>query len=65
MKGVELALEHFIFTSRWLLVTFYIGLVAAVILLLIKFIKALFILLPVTFAGDDEPNICCYSPCKG
>lgn len=62
MKRVELALEHFIFTSRWLLVPFYVGLVAAVVLLLIKFIKALFILLPVTFAGADEPNICCYSP---
>lgn len=26
MKKVELALEHFIFASRWLLVSFYVGL---------------------------------------
>ena len=51
-KKIELALEHFIFTSRWLLLPFYIGLVAAVVLLLVKFVKALLTLLPVTFAGD-------------
>lgn len=54
MKRVELALEHFMFTSRWLLVPFYIGLVAAVALLLVKFAKAFIALLPIVFGGDGS-----------
>lgn len=54
IKQVELALEHFMFASRWLLVPFYIGLVAAVALLLIKFSNAFIVLVPVIFAGDNN-----------
>ena len=54
MKQVELALEHFMFASRWLLVPFYIGLVAAVALLLVKFGNAFIMLMPVVFAGDNN-----------
>lgn len=54
MKRFERSLEHFIFSSRWLLVPFYIGLVAAVALLLIKFSKAFAALLPVVFSGDGS-----------
>lgn len=52
MKKIELALEHFMFNSRWLLVPFYLGLIAAVGLLLVKFLKAFMALLPVVFHGD-------------
>ena len=54
MKQVELVLEHFMFASRWLLVPFYIGLVAAVALLLVKFGNAFIMLMPVVFAGDNN-----------
>lgn len=37
MKMLERSFERVLFTSRWLLAPFYIGLVIAVILLLIKF----------------------------
>ncbi len=54
MKKVETALEHFIFASRWVLVPFYIGLVAAMGLLLIKFGKAFILLLPMIFEGESS-----------
>lgn len=52
MKRLELFLEHFMFGSRWLLVPFYLGLIAGIALLLIKFLKAFVALLPVVFGGD-------------
>lgn len=52
MRRVELSLEHFMFASRWLLVPFYIGLVAGVALLLVKFSKAFIALLPIVFEGE-------------
>ncbi|HOY69619.1 MAG TPA: TIGR00645 family protein [Methylotenera sp.] len=52
MKRVELFLEHFMFGSRWLLVPFYIGLIAGIALLLVKFVKAFFALIPTVFGGD-------------
>lgn len=42
------------FASRWLLVPFYVGLVAAVGLLLIKFIKAFIGLLPIVIHGEGS-----------
>ncbi|MEI2635370.1 MAG: TIGR00645 family protein [Methylotenera sp.] len=54
MKRPELFLEHFMFSSRWLLVPFYLGLIAGIGLLLIKFGKAFFALLPVVFEGDGN-----------
>lgn len=52
MKRIEHALEHFMFNSRWLLVPFYIGLIAGIALLLVKFGKAFFALIPTVFGGD-------------
>lgn len=46
MKRMESLLERFMFASRWLLAPFYIGLVAAIVLLLVKFVKEFFTLLP-------------------
>jgi uncharacterized protein (TIGR00645 family) len=54
VKRVELMPEHFMFSSRWLLVPFYIGLVAAVALLLVKFCSAFITLLPIVFGGDGS-----------
>lgn len=39
MKQLERTLERFIFGSRWLLAPFYIGLVGAIVVLLVKFVK--------------------------
>ena len=57
MKRIELALEHFMFNSRWLLVPFYLGLIAAVGLLLVKFLKAFIALVPITFSGDGGATL--------
>lgn len=53
MKRIEHAIEHFMFSSRWLLVPFYIGLIAGIGLLLVKFGKAFFALVPTVFGGDS------------
>jgi uncharacterized protein (TIGR00645 family) len=57
MKKIETALEYFMFNSRWLLAPFYIGLVAAIALLLVKFIKAFIALLPVVFSGEASATL--------
>jgi uncharacterized protein (TIGR00645 family) len=46
---IEKLIETVLFGSRWLLAPFYIGLVAALILLLIKFITKLFLIIPTVF----------------
>jgi len=48
----ERLLEQWIFGSRWLLTPFYLGLVAAIALLLVKFAKEFARLVPVVFSGD-------------
>jgi uncharacterized protein (TIGR00645 family) len=53
MKNMEHWLEVFIFNSRWLLAPFYIGLIAAIGLLLMKFVKAFIAALPVVFEGSS------------
>lgn len=53
-RSLEHLLERLIFSSRWLLVPFYLGLVAAIILLLIKFTKAFIAVLPLSFAQDGS-----------
>lgn len=53
MKRIEHALEMFMFGSRWLLVPFYLGLVGGIALLLVKFVKAFFSLVPTVFTGDS------------
>jgi uncharacterized protein (TIGR00645 family) len=54
MKRFEHSLEIFIFNSRWLLAPFYLGLVAAIALLLVKFVKAFVVALPVVFEGGSS-----------
>lgn len=51
MHKIERLLENFMFASRWLLAPFYIGLVAAITLLLFKFIKEFINLLPIVING--------------
>ena len=53
MKRIEHGLEIFMFSSRWLLVPFYLGLVGGIALLLVKFIKAFIALVPTVFTGDS------------
>jgi uncharacterized protein (TIGR00645 family) len=53
MKRIEHGLEVFMFGSRWLLVPFYLGLVGGIALLLVKFVKAFFALVPTVFTGDS------------
>lgn len=52
MKPLETSLERFIFASRWLAAPFYVGLVGAMLLLLVKFVKEFFTLLPQVLTLD-------------
>lgn len=51
MKKVEHFLESLIFNSRWLLVPFYLGLVLAIGLLLVKFVKEFVSFVGIVFGG--------------
>ncbi|OUS69639.1 hypothetical protein B5G52_16325 [Pseudoalteromonas sp. A601] len=50
----ELVLESFIFRGRWLLAPFFVGLLFAVILLLIKFFKQLYLMGVATFTATNQ-----------
>ncbi len=52
MKRIESKLESFLFNSRWLLAPFYVGLVLAMALLLVKFVKQFLEFLPLVFHGE-------------
>lgn len=52
MKKIENALEWLIFSSRWLLAPFYLGLVLAILLLLIKFVKEFMHFVPLVFTAE-------------
>jgi uncharacterized protein (TIGR00645 family) len=52
MKRIEYLLEWVIFSSRWLLAPFYLGLVLAMALLLVKFIKELIQFVPLVFTAE-------------
>jgi len=52
MKQYEHRLERLIFASRWLLAPFYVGLVCAIALLLVKFVKEFFGLLPTVLTAE-------------
>jgi uncharacterized protein (TIGR00645 family) len=55
MNKFEASLEHWVFSSRWLLAPFFIGLLLAIVALLIKFIKQLATLAMNMFSlADDE-----------
>ncbi len=50
----EFALESFIFRGRWLLAPFFVGLLFAVVLLLIKFFKQLYLMGVATFTATNQ-----------
>lgn len=52
MKKLEHGLENLIFNSRWLLAPFYVGLVLALGLLLVKFVKEFYHFVPLVFTGE-------------
>lgn len=52
MKKIEQLLEWFLFSSRWLLAPFYLGLVLSLILLLVKFVKEFINFVPMVFTGS-------------
>ncbi|WP_213608116.1 TIGR00645 family protein [Pseudoalteromonas sp.] len=51
---VEQVLESFIFKGRWLLAPFFVGLLFAVVLLLIKFFKQLYLMGVATFTASNQ-----------
>ncbi|OJZ18736.1 MAG: hypothetical protein BGP21_07225 [Thiobacillus sp. 65-29] len=53
MQHLERILERFMFASRWLLAPFYVGLVLAIGLLLVKFAKEFYALFQVLASGDS------------
>lgn len=52
MKHIETRLERALFASRWLLVPFYVGLVLALGLLLVKFVKEFLHFVPLVITGE-------------
>ena len=54
MKRIEHALEVVIFTSRWLLAPFYVGLIIAIGMLLIKFAQEFLHTLPLLFNTSES-----------
>lgn len=50
---LENRLESFMFAGRWMLAPFYVGLLLALGLLLIKFIKGFLAFAPLVFTGTD------------
>lgn len=54
IKKIEKFLEAVMFNSRWLLAPFYIGLVAAVFILLFKFMQELAHMLPNSFSATES-----------
>ena len=54
MKRIEHFLEALMFNSRWLLAPFYIGLVVAIAMLLVKFVQEFLHLLPHLFETSER-----------
>jgi uncharacterized protein (TIGR00645 family) len=57
LKKIENALESLIFNSRWLLAPFYIGLVLALALMLVKFAEEFMHFAPVALHGESSDVI--------
>lgn len=57
MKAIETTLESWVFRSRWLLAPFFIGLLLAIIPLLLKFAKSLWVLSLEMFTLSAEQMI--------
>ena len=54
MKAIENLLEILIFNSRWLLAPFYLGLVAGIFMLLVKFMQELIHVIPNLFTSSES-----------
>jgi len=54
MKQLEHALEVLMFNSRWLLAPFYLGLVGAIAMLLIKFTQEFFHIVPLLLESSES-----------
>jgi len=57
MKKLEHGLEVMMFSSRWLLAPFYVGLVLAIALLLVSFVKEFIHFVPVALNGAESDVI--------
>lgn len=57
MKKLELAAESLLFSARWLLAPFFFGLMIAVIALLVKFGKELYLLIAGLMVNSSEHSI--------
>ena len=57
MKRAELALESWVFRSRWLLAPFFLGLLLAIVALLVKFVKQVWTLAVSVFTMDGDDII--------
>jgi uncharacterized protein (TIGR00645 family) len=57
MKKIEHFLEVLIFNSRWLLAPFYLGLVAGIFIMLLKFGQEFFHLVPQVLSGTESDTI--------
>ncbi|MBY0558271.1 TIGR00645 family protein [Hyphomicrobium sp.] len=56
-KRVEIVLEGWLFSSRWLLAPFYFGLALSLIILMIKFLMELFHLAAMAFTSTESDVI--------
>ena len=54
---MERMLERFIFASRWVLAPFYLGLIVALAMLLVKFVQELFHVAPAVFTMSETAVI--------
>ncbi|BBK44578.1 UPF0114 protein [Allostella vacuolata] len=57
LHRIELALEGWIFHSRWLLAPLYLGLIVGLVILLIKFLQELIVFLPQTLVASQSDVI--------
>jgi uncharacterized protein (TIGR00645 family) len=57
LKTIERNMEALIFASRWILAPFFIGLIVAMLVLLVKFVKELFSLLMGIFGFYEHDTI--------
>lgn len=57
MKQLEHLLEGLLFSARWLLAPFFFGLVIAILALLYKFTKGLFLMVTGVFTGTEAQPI--------
>lgn len=57
MKKIENGLETMMFNSRWLLAPFYVGLIGAIIMLLLKFVQEFIHIIPIILTSTESDVI--------